>query len=258
MLFRSHISIIPFVAALLGSINLPTIIHGLDEVAPKMGMTHYKILKAANKKTNKNINDVCKDLETTNIQWGYIDQSITFPKLYQLKKMRTEMVKRPLLATHEKLLQPIRCQNKNYLITGYTHTAYRETLSKLLQSQDQLHQSLIVRGSEGSAQLPIDRRCPYLLVNKEGIATDFIHPKTVHLSAAPPISPNYNISTEQILNEGQAALKNTPSTTQKAILYQALSIITLFNIMPYKIAYDKIMASLASGKAYHHWQKGMT
>jgi hypothetical protein len=117
-----------FTAALLGSAGFPVIVHGVKETAPKFGHTSHQILIEAGKNPFTTHEEVINNLKNHDIGWAYIDQKIYFKELYGLQKLRKEMVKRPFLATFEKLLQPIRVKSGNYIVTGFTHPHYKEEL----------------------------------------------------------------------------------------------------------------------------------
>ena len=80
------------------------------------------------------------------------------------------------LSTLEKLLQPIRTLKGNYVVTSYTHPAYRGKMLQLLRHQNQSSKFLIVRGVEGSMQLALDRRTPYIIGDKFGHQEGFFVP----------------------------------------------------------------------------------
>ena len=77
--------------------------------------------------------------------------------MFALQQMRKEMVKRPLLATFEKWMQPLRAKGENAMVMGYTHTAYKVGLAKIIKDFSQTNQSVIVRGIEGSPRAPLSR-----------------------------------------------------------------------------------------------------
>ena len=110
----------PFVSALLASVGIPSILHGVKEVSPKKGISTHKLLLEANKNPELTINDVENQIMDQNIGWGYIDQSQFCSPLYKLNQLRVDMVKRPVLATIEKWLQPIKA-NSTVCLTGFTH-----------------------------------------------------------------------------------------------------------------------------------------
>jgi len=71
--------------------------------------------------------------------------------MHQLLKLRNAIRKRPFLATMEKMAMPLRGE-KTLLVTGYVHSAYRDSIPAMLL--DNNHSSfLLVKGLEGGVQL---------------------------------------------------------------------------------------------------------
>lgn len=172
--------ILPFLGMVLGVLGYPCVAHGVQDIGPKYGMTPSKLLSLMDYPVNQSLNDAKNGLY--DLGFAYVDQSVFFPSLYQLQTLRKRMLKRPLFATIEKLLLPLRAK-KNYILTSYTHPPYKHMMSFLL-NQDPLYENwILIRGEEGSVQLPLDRRCP--LVTKE--ADGFIAPEDFGLSKTDPL-----------------------------------------------------------------------
>ncbi len=229
-----HPLIALLVAPLLASVGIPCVLHGLDDVAPKKGINPFKILKAAGKNPLRN---PLEDIENPDIGWGYIDQSLSFPELYALKKMRSDMVKRPILATMEKLLQPIRAKNGNLLVTGYTHPPYKDMLFNVLRTHNHSPQFLILRGQEGSIQLPLDRRAPF--AHSDG-SSDYVRPPKEY----PKTEPDRDITVEESLEAGLKAL-HQDGMERDYLSYLAQVIIEKFNLRP--------NSNFDFHKALNHW-----
>ena len=163
-----------YLAPLLASIGFPTVLHGTHEVAPKRGENAHKLLKLAGKNPLQSLQKCKEELEESQIGWTYIDQAISFPELHQLTELRANMVKRPILATVEKLLQPMIATGQNYLVTSYTHPPYKEKMIAILRHQNRYDKNLLFRGQEGSIQLPMDRPARYLVIDKTTVEEDFV------------------------------------------------------------------------------------
>ena len=159
----------PKLAMAFAKKGIPTILHGMDDVSPKFGNNSHKILTELGISIPTTLASALDMLHKEG--WTYIDQRVFFPELYALKTLRTLMVKRPLIATVEKLLQPIRAKQGNFVITGYTHPPYKDKMLTLLRHQNRCDSFLLVRGKEGSPQLGFDKRSPY--VNSLGEADFF-------------------------------------------------------------------------------------
>jgi anthranilate phosphoribosyltransferase len=222
----------PYAAPILAALGFPTIIHGVHSVGPKYGYTPHKLLVEAGKNPHQSTEETVKDIENPDIGWGYVDQSISFPELYGMQPLRTHMVKRPLLATLEKLLFPIHSTTQNYIVTSYTHPPYKKTLQELLTTTQKTDHFMIVRGEEGSIQLPLDRRAPIL--------TDFNpNPTEEEAFVRPP---------EEIISE--SILENTRVT------YLVATILEHFKLIPKEKIQKEIKSVIESQKAWSHWQKG--
>ncbi len=265
---RSH-PVLPFIAALLASIGYPAILHGVESVAPKKGITPYKILKAAGKNPLKSMDATVQDIENPQIGWGYCDQSVSFPELNTLVEFRTLMVKRPLIATVEKLLQPIRSHTRNAIITGYTHPPYKEMITNLLKTSGKFTDFLVIRGQEGSPQLPIDRRAPYVAHANGETTTDFIRPTDLEVEASPPCHPELvsgSPNQRDCCNLGEEILKQVQDDRgvegdrvihiQAQILYNTLAYLVLLKLETPESGLQKLKESISSGNALRHWQAG--
>ncbi|MEN9500850.1 MAG: hypothetical protein RI964_135 [Pseudomonadota bacterium] len=135
-----------FVPAVLATMGIPSVLHGLEQVGPKFGATHHKILKAAGVKVDLTPAQATAQLEQ--VGWTYIDQKQFAPRLHDLIPIRQRMVKRQILTTVETLLGPIRGQHKTHCIGGYVHKAYPAIYASLAR-QAGFASAAFVRGMEG-------------------------------------------------------------------------------------------------------------
>jgi len=135
-----------FIPAVLAALGVPAVLHGLNEVGPKYGATHHKILKAAGVDVSLLPADATKQLET--IGWTYIDQAQFAPKLHDLIPLRQRMIKRQILTTVETMLAPIRGQQKTHYMGGYVHKAYPPIYAALARHTG-FDSAMFVRGVEG-------------------------------------------------------------------------------------------------------------
>lgn len=209
----------PFVAMQLGSLGIPTIIHGTKEVAPKKGVTPYKILEKMGINPLMSFIEVQDRLEDPKIRWAYIDQSISFPKLHALNDFRSRMVKRPIIATIEKLLQPMRSINgRNIIITGYTHPPYRQKTIDLLTNKRLYTEGLIIRGQEGSIQLATDRRSPLIKFTKKKVIEGYVRPETYDCLSE-KLDPMPHMSLDEHVQWGLDGLSGKNALAEKMIHY---------------------------------------
>lgn len=135
-----------FVPVVLASMGVPAVLHGLNEVGPKFGATHSKILRAADVDTTLLPEDATQQLNS--IGWTYIDQAQFAPRLHDLIPLRQRMIKRQVLTTVETMLGPIRGQNKTHYMGGYVHKAYPPIYAALARHTG-FDSAMFIRGVEG-------------------------------------------------------------------------------------------------------------
>ena len=147
--FNRHLLVSPFLPAVLASCGVPTISHGVDVMGPKFGATHSRVLLAAGIAVDLSPKAIAQRLGEADIGWGYVDQRVFCPTLYQLSKLRDQIVKRPVITTVEVLAGPVVARNKTHLMTGYVHKPYPRIYA-LLARHAKFSSALLVRGVEGS------------------------------------------------------------------------------------------------------------
>lgn len=135
-----------FVPVVLATMGVHAVLHGLEQVGPKFGATHHKVLKAAGLNVNLTPAQAVAQLER--IGWTYLDQSQFAPGLHDLIPIRQRMIKRQVLTTVETLLGPIRGKRKTHCMGGYVHKAYPPIYASLAR-QAGFDSAMFVRGMEG-------------------------------------------------------------------------------------------------------------
>jgi anthranilate phosphoribosyltransferase len=136
-----------FLPPLLAELGLPTVIHGLDSVSPKYGLTHRHIMQSLNLEVDLSVSDVSKRITDKAKGWGYIDQKYYCAGLHDLVPLRNKIIKRTVINTVETLIAPIR-GNKTHLVLGYVHKPYPPIYAQLAKVSG-LDSSLLIRGVEG-------------------------------------------------------------------------------------------------------------
>jgi len=202
--------VLPFLGMLLGVLGYPCVLHGVKDMGPKYGMTPSKLLSLMNYPVDHSLNEAKNALCDSG--FAYVDQSVFFPSLYQFQSLRRLMLKRPLFATIEKLLLPLRAK-KNYILASYTHPPYKQMMSFLL-NQDPLHENwTLIRGEEGSVQLPLDRRCPLVTKEEDG----FISPEDFGLSKSDTVF----FDSHTLIKQAYDAFSGQKNQVYERLLYQA-------------------------------------
>lgn len=146
--FNRHCPINAFLPAVLAASGLPTLSQGVKEMGPKFGVTHSQVLSLAGVNVDSTIEQACNYIADPDVGWGFLDQSQAYPALFALQELRTRMIKRPSLATLEKMLMPIKASGRTHLQIGFVHKAYPDVLAQMAESAG-FESALIIRGIEG-------------------------------------------------------------------------------------------------------------
>ena len=144
----------PAMAAWLAAAGIPVVLHGAQNLAPKKGFGTRDLLEAAAKPLAQSLEEAHQQILKRG--WTYVDQEVYQAPLHSLKTLREEMVKRPLLATFEKLCFPIRGL-QTWSLNGYTHSAYRSMLGQLMAAEAPVDRWAVVRGAEGTSRPSLAR-----------------------------------------------------------------------------------------------------
>lgn len=145
--YNRSIPISSFLPAVLAELGLPTVIHGLDAVTPKFGLTHRHIAQALGLSVDHSTADAKARLEDTSIGWSYIDQASYCKGLHNMVSLRDRVIKRTVINTVETLIGPLRGK-KTHSILGYVHKPYPPIYADLVKASG-MDTALLIRGVEG-------------------------------------------------------------------------------------------------------------
>lgn len=146
--FNRHCPINAFLPALLAASGLPCLSQGVKVMGPKFGVTHSQVLNVAGLNTELSIEQATQQLNDPAISWAFLDQAQATPSLFALQDLRTRMIKRPCLATLEKLVLPVKAKGKNHLMIGFVHKAYPDVLAWVAHHAG-FDSTIMIRGIEG-------------------------------------------------------------------------------------------------------------
>ncbi len=239
-----------FLACLLAAAGHPTIVHSVDEVAPKEGVTHHQILKAAGKNPLKQTSEAIADLESEKIGWTHLDQQIYHPQLYGLKKVRKEMVKRPFLATFEKMLQPIVAE-QNYVVSQYTHKHYKLEVARLLHDFCSFDKAIHVKGIEGTCMInpKIPAECVLIAEDMKEITI-----YGAELGFPDSLGRYDNITPELCLSIGLEILHDKDLPEKNFLIFQGATLLHYLKEISFESAKKLLETTLSSKKALQHWE----
>jgi len=145
--YNRSIPISSFLPPLLAELGIPTVIHGLESVSPKYGLTHRHVYKSMGLNVSSSISDAKKRLEDSSLGWTYIDQNSYCPGLHNLVHLRNLVIKRTAINTIETLVAPLK-GHKTHSVLGYVHKPYPPIYADLADFAG-INTSLLIRGVEG-------------------------------------------------------------------------------------------------------------
>ena len=243
---KRHMPFSIFVAPLLASIGIPTVLHGVQRIGPKYGLTAHDILAEAGHHPLKSGETIKTQLENPNIGWGYIDQSISFPEAFKLKTLRQNMIKRPFLATIEKL-NPVFKAKENTIVTGYTHPPYKEKSISLCHHNTLYDHSIIIRGVEGSSECHPNKRTRLLFGSDPNAMTETFIEANDSI-----IYPEFD-SLSKTLEYGLKCLNGAIPHHQNPCIHMATQLINCSSFKNKERLLEKIIVSINNSKALDHW-----
>jgi anthranilate phosphoribosyltransferase len=256
--YNRSIPISAFLPPLLAELGLPTLIHGLDSVSPKYGLTHRHINQALGMNVDLSVSESKARIEDSNIGWSYVDQNQYCKPLHDLVPLRNKVVKRTVLNTIETLIGPLRGKN-THSILGYVHKPYPPIYAALCEKVG-FNSSLLIRGIEGGV-VPSLRQKGLMISYHKGVekARVDIDPKLLGINSElraiglPKEFKNgieRDLLAEYTVNLGRSALSGESGMFYDGLVYSASLI--LWHIGKLKTlpsAAERVREVLNSGKA---------
>ena len=139
-----------FVAAVRAALGEASLLHSVDAMPPKNGVTEEAILKALGANTRLSLAQTASLIADESIGFGYISQREYCPAAYNLRELRVHIKKRPPWAATEKAQQFFSAQETNYMVLGYYHIGYEKPLLQLAWERG-FDAALAVKGEEGTS-----------------------------------------------------------------------------------------------------------
>uniref|UniRef100_A0A2P2K2N7 Anthranilate phosphoribosyltransferase n=1 Tax=Rhizophora mucronata TaxID=61149 RepID=A0A2P2K2N7_RHIMU len=148
-----------FVAAVRSCYGESCLLHGLEWMPPKGGVTEEQMLKFVGANTSLTPLQAKELLEDKEVGFAYISQREACPSMNSLIGLREHIKKRPPIATTEKVQQFVRARGKEAMVAGFYHEGYEESLLMLMKRRG-IHSGLVVKGEEGALSMTTRLRSP--------------------------------------------------------------------------------------------------
>ena len=152
-----------FVATVRAALGEPSVLHCVDVMPPKNGVTEEAILNALGANTTLSLEQTAACITDKTVGFGYISQREYSPGAYALRELRVHIKKRPPWATTEKAQQffqaagqqgteprATEAEAKNYMVLGYYHIGYEKPLLQLAWERG-FNGAVAIKGEEGTS-----------------------------------------------------------------------------------------------------------
>jgi len=226
--------------------------HSSLPLPPKFGITFEEILqnhyKVGDGKADRPL------LEKH--RFGYLSTRDTLPQLEALRSLRIEIVKRPMLATLEKILMPLKAR-KNILATTYFHRGYEIALTEI-GKLSQFDKVIIGNGMEGTTLFGVKETKMFIQDNNGEAEQESLSLKTLYdeetarriAKAQEELKP-IKSTLETLVKMGENALKTGQGLASLQIASQAGTLAHLAGLFATaQEGFNQALAVLESGTCY--------
>jgi anthranilate phosphoribosyltransferase len=244
---------------LMAELGLPTYGLSAQSLPPKFGVTFEDLLVGHYACPSVEAGDRSRISALEKFKWGYLPLSLAHPALNRLAPLRSELVKRTLLSTLEKLLQPLRVQaGGNYLASSYFHKGYEESMLAVskLGGFDRVvfgngHEGTTLYGVHKPAK--IFRRKDTSEPEEIGIACEKIFSAEIaeNIHTAFATMKDTATTAENIARMGEQALREGSGPAAPLIASQTATLCVLFEQCEDHIsAYQQALAVMKEGRVH--------
>ncbi|MBC8284746.1 MAG: hypothetical protein H8E32_13100 [Nitrospinae bacterium] len=246
----------------LAELGLSTYGHSALPLPPKFGITfedllvnHYQVPESGHYEQR------IKQIEK--YKFGYITTADSLPPLENLRSMRTEIVKRPMLATLEKILMPLRANGKNILATTYFHRGYEVSLTEI-GKRSEFDRVIVGNGMEGTTLFGVHKEAKVFIQDgdSETQSRSLKYSEMFEGETAKLVAESYEAlkeiesKSESIAELGELALRSGEGPAALQIASQAACLSHLADITPSpQEGFDAAMKILKSGTCYESLMK---
>ena len=139
-----------FIAVVRAALGEPTVLHGVDDMPPKSGITEEQVLNVLGARTDLCLGEAARLIEDPEVGFAYVSQREYAPGAYDVRELRVHIKKRPPWAATEKAQQLFSASGANYMVIGYYHPGYETPLLQLIWERG-FQAGLVVKGEEGTS-----------------------------------------------------------------------------------------------------------
>ena len=241
----------------IAEMGLPVYGHSALPLPPKSGITfedllvnHYQVISSG--KGELRIQQIQK------FKFGFMNTGDCLPELENLRTIRAEIVKRPMLATLEKILMPLQADGKNFLATTYFHRGYEISLTEIAK-RSQFDRVILGNGMEGTTLFGIHKESKVFIQDgdEETQARSLIFSKMFEEETTHQIAESHEAlkeidsQRETIAKLGEQALKKGEGPAAIQIASQASCLCHLVDIFQSpQEGFDAAIKILKSGVCY--------
>ena len=256
-----------FVAAVRAAQGRASVLHGVDEMPPKRGVTEEQLLKLLGARTDLSLEAAARLIEDPEVGFAYVSQRTFAPGGYAGRELRIHIQKRPPWAATEKAQQLFSCPGSNCMVIGFYHPGYEEPLLRLIRERG-FHAGLVIKGEEGSSHFSLRLGKPSSEDRKAvNYAQGFRRAGDRTEDFALDIDPNafgfnydhsprlQTVSAESFAEAGIAALSGRKGHIYNRLLLNAAITDHLLGLSPDPHeAIDRAKEAIDSGRALAHLQ----
>jgi anthranilate phosphoribosyltransferase len=225
-----------YVIPVLSALGLPAYGHSSIPQPPKFGITFENIL-IDHYRIQNNTSFAHRAQLIEEYGFGYLGLEQSHPTLNSLNALRKEIVKRPMLATWEKMLMPLKGRKENYLATTYFHRGYEIDMLKIAELS-QFNKVLLGNGVEGTTLFGVIKPTKafiksgnYKPVEKTfGINSMFNEATAQKISEAYETLKPETANLASLANMGESALKGDDVPAKSLIACQAGTLSSLVGV----------------------------
>ena len=137
-------------AAVRAALGEASLLHSVDAMPPKNGVTEETVLKALGANTQLSLAQTVSLITDASVGFGYISQREYCRAAYDLRELRVHIMKRPPWAATEKAQQFFSAREANYMVLGYYHIGYEKPLLQLAWERG-FDAAVAIKGEEGTS-----------------------------------------------------------------------------------------------------------